>query len=497
MSTALSPFIPCLSHPVSSTMLFPSIHRTTRWLSVVMLFVLSATALPSIVSAGSASVTVTFPNTSYPTVGELLELSITYNDTADPNGLFDYPLGHVIAAMTGTRTIWQATEAEPTTYTQLSVANVLGVVPLLNPLYYVYNATLNTVVPYVGPIPAAGVPYGSLVPYAYYNGTNFTAVDGFPLFPVYFILYNQFYYPTGVADFMDAYGWMIWLDIEQPGNLNVSSYPGYEQYEFCFNLFASQGVASGYGDLTDVQPYPPNYPQLFPLGEGGGFDGVIVATASGAGVLGDPQFIGLRGQSYQVHGIDGAVYNLISDVQVMVNARFTFLDHGRCMHAANDSQPLFTCWSHPGSYLGELAVRTAGGDSVVIVAGAAETGFGSVHINGEALLTGDSMPLRAAAAGLQPLTVTRPTIRTVTIAHAGLYTLTVENSDGFVNILALHVDHFHTLVTDVQPHGLLGQTWRSDQKGQEVKAVEGHIDDYVVSEASLLGCNFVYNKFNC
>lgn len=100
-----------------------------------------------------------------------------------------------------------------------------------------------------------------------------------------------------------------------------------------------------------------------------------------ASVVGDPQFVGLLGQSFQVHGVDGAVYNLISDALVLVNARFRFLSEGECLHDA-EGQRLFVCWSHPGSYLASLAIRTAAGDQLVIHAGAARLGFQSVLLNG-------------------------------------------------------------------------------------------------------------------
>ena len=51
----------------------------------------------------------------------------------------------------------------------------------------------------------------------------------------------------------------------------------------------------------------------------------IPAAGTGGSARGDPQFVGLRGQSFQVHGIDGAVYALISEEHTAVNARFVFL----------------------------------------------------------------------------------------------------------------------------------------------------------------------------
>jgi len=73
-----------------------------------------------------------------------------------------------------------------------------------------------------------------------------------------------------------------------------------------------------------------------------------------ASVTGDPSFVGLLGQKYQVHGMDGAVYNLISDIHLQVNSRFVFLSSGRC--PIIDGLPAANCYSHPGSYLGSICI---------------------------------------------------------------------------------------------------------------------------------------------
>ena len=71
-----------------------------------------------------------------------------------------------------------------------------------------------------------------------------------------------------------------------------------------------------------------------------------VNAALVSSVRGDPQLVGLLGQSYQVHGMDGAVYNLISDASVQLNSRFSFLTGGECLRD-EAGRPLFTCWTHP------------------------------------------------------------------------------------------------------------------------------------------------------
>ena len=49
------------------------------------------------------------------------------------------------------------------------------------------------------------------------------------------------------------------------------------------------------------------------------------SSSTGSRVVGDPFFVGLLGQQYQVHGIDGAVYSLISLQYMQLNSRFSFL----------------------------------------------------------------------------------------------------------------------------------------------------------------------------
>ena len=197
-----------------------------------------------------------------------------------------------------------------------------------------------------------------------------------------------------------------------------------------------------------------------------------------------------------MHGISGAVYSLISDAQVQVNARFTFIKQGTCLRDA-DGSPLFTCWSHPGSYLSDVAVRTAAGDTIVVSAGNAEYGFRSVLVNGVAISVGELVSLHSAVAGLAALSISYSSVRVVTIVNAGLYTLTLQNSDGFVNIDRLYVTSMQQLRDTVRSHGLIGQTWQRRMDGMEVSVVEGYVDDYVVYDGGLLGCDFVFNRFDC
>ena len=213
------------------------------------------------------------------------------------------------------------------------------------------------------------------------------------------------------------------------------------------------------------------------------FQGLATAASS---VSGDPSFVGLLGQRYQVHGLHGSVYALISDAQVQVNARFGFLASGHCLRDA-DGAPLFTCWSHPGSYLTAVSIRTTAG-ALRIDAGPAATGFAAVQVEGQApLMVGGRQEVGQMSVELVDE-------RTVRVRGAGVYALEVKNSDGFVNLQSVRVDDWERLTGQLHSHGLLGQTWRVDGvEGREVQGLEGRVDDYALDDG-LMGCRFVYSR---
>ena len=208
----------------------------------------------------------------------------------------------------------------------------------------------------------------------------------------------------------------------------------------------------------------------------------IASTTSVSRVLGDPQFVGL-GQSYQIHGIDNQVYNLIYDSTVRVNSRFAFLSGGRCPSSASSKSG---CWSHPGSYLGEIAVIADNSSvALVIVSGPIETGFASVRLQSRTLLPSVDV--------VQTGSLTVRFINTFTISvTVGNFELLIENSDRFINIVGMRVLRWQQLKT-AHCHGLLGQTWdKSRARGADVVEVEGYVDDYAELDNDLQGDKFVF-----
>jgi hypothetical protein len=198
----------------------------------------------------------------------------------------------------------------------------------------------------------------------------------------------------------------------------------------------------------------------------------LVAT-----IVGDPQFVGFRGQRYQIHGIDSQVYSIISDRFMQMNSRFVFLTAGICPVVGGIE--LGNCFIHPGTYFQSVGIMTADGHKIFVEAGNADYGFSVVSIDDVDLDVGD-----------EEITITRVSTH-LAVVTIGIYTIDLENSDGFLNVISVVISNMQKLVNTIQSHGLLGQTW------QHSDALEGQIEDYAESDDNLFGCNFVFNKFAC
>jgi len=198
-------------------------------------------------------------------------------------------------------------------------------------------------------------------------------------------------------------------------------------------------------------------------------------------VIGDPQFTGLRGQQYQVHGVANQIYAIISDPALQLNARFVFLDSGSCP-IVNGIRRTNGCFSHPGSYLGEIGLLLSNGDRIRFLAGSGRTGYDAIEYNGRLLSVGDRMELTNGGG------FTYLDTHTFTLSY-DRYTFTFENSDMFLN-QQVRVNDF----TNIQAHGLLGQTHtKKPIYNAKRLPIEGEIEEYVLND--LFGSDFNYNQF--
>lgn len=215
-------------------------------------------------------------------------------------------------------------------------------------------------------------------------------------------------------------------------------------------------------------------------------DFVVEYLALPGEISGDPQFSGLRGQNYQVHGIDGEVYNLVSSATTQVNSRFVFLIQGRC--PVQNDIPARNCWSHAGSYLGEIGITQVVNGltyKLAIVSGSYASGFDSVTLNNDELSVGhmfdDTSLFSVSFDSSHQLTV-----RTAEFAFK------FENSDMFINQIVSATKPLSQLTA----HGLIGQTHKLAMYSNSLKHIAGEVDDYVIEEGHLFGERFVFNQFH-
>jgi hypothetical protein len=283
----------------------------------------------------------------------------------------------------------------------------------------------------------------------------------------------------------------------------ISSYRVYIGDSFQFAAFRS----ANYPDVPSTDPFEvtglvagTNYSVRIRAQEYWTGDILNSANAFGvplpAEIVGDPQFSGLRGQQYQVHGIPGNVYSIISDVDLQYNSRFVFLDDGKCpiINGVKDTN----CWTHPGTYLQELGLETIAGDRLHIVAGSAENGFGKVALNDKQISMGECVTLND-----DPGYICVNTTHKVSV-QMGNFRFVFTNSDQFINQQVAMING--RLQTS---HGLLGQTWSVRPKhtnhGDDVlhrhnghgviSFLEGAIEDYSTADGELFSNQFVFNRF--
>jgi len=199
----------------------------------------------------------------------------------------------------------------------------------------------------------------------------------------------------------------------------------------------------------------------------------------GSGGFGDPQFIGLQGQDYQVHGRPDTLFNLISYQAkgFALNSEFVYLAQGKCDY--NNT----VCWSHPGTYFGKIGVLLDNSVRVLVNSGAHKQGL-TVYINDKRSPASDNAMMIGNNV-IHVLDYDRVEIRTPD------FFITLVNSDMFLNMdvslldkeLLQHGRSHKVQETKDAPNGLLGQTWQLKEYVSATgvkRPYKGTTDDYIV-----------------
>lgn len=196
---------------------------------------------------------------------------------------------------------------------------------------------------------------------------------------------------------------------------------------------------------------------------------VALFNPTASDVVGNLIFYGFRGQKFQIHGTDGSIYNIISDPELQLNARFVFLTGPRsCPIMPTTGLQSKSCWTHTGSYLSEIGLLVkSSSDRIQVTAGPANAGFSFIKCNSCEILSSHELRLTA-----------------------GPYVIEVENIDGFINLRSVMVQ---VPLEDLVSHGLLGQTWRTLTSN---KVIEGTVNDYAIAENDLFSTKYLFNVYS-
>jgi len=199
----------------------------------------------------------------------------------------------------------------------------------------------------------------------------------------------------------------------------------------------------------------------------------------GGGAFGDPQFMGLQGQSFQVHGRPDTLFSLISYKQkgFALNSEFVYLADGKCDY--NNT----VCWSHPGTYFGKVGILLDNSVRVLINSGTHKQGL-TVYINDKRSQPSDNAIVIGNSV-IHVLDYDRVELRTAD------FFVTLVNSDSFLNMDVSLLDkellqqgrNKAAQQPKDAPSGLLGQTWQLKDYTSATgitKPFKGTTDDYIV-----------------
>jgi hypothetical protein len=234
------------------------------------------------------------------------------------------------------------------------------------------------------------------------------------------------------------------------------------------------------------------------------------------GGAGDPQFTGLQGQTFQVHGMPDEFFNLITHPTFQLNSRFAYLASGSCSY--NNTE----CWTHPGTYVDQLGFMFPG-INIKTVAGPHHKGL-RVWINDEEMMRQRGALVLSTTTGVNATGAGEVSIshrhHDTLVVSSSLFTVEVTNSDMFFNFhLMFHMPEIleagrdlHYLADsraatkNARPHyteeqyptfpmhGLVGQTWKNARYAAK-RMYQGEVDDYMLLDHQLFSTQFLFNLF--
>jgi hypothetical protein len=240
----------------------------------------------------------------------------------------------------------------------------------------------------------------------------------------------------------------------------------------------------------------------------------LTAISTQTSVGGDPQFVGLQGQSFQFHGLADEVFSLVSSPELQVNSLFKFIASGACNY--NNT----VCWTHPGTYLSQIGFQF-GEKQITLQSGSHSAGL-TLLIDNKAISVSSHLHV-IHSSGNQTMTMIFKENDQVSISTNAFH-FKIVNSDFFFNMdfgikdtsllqqgaPFLEIDgevcekeshstkrtsaiksKLSAVYPNIPLHGLIGQTWRNAEYCG--RYFEGSVDDYVTG--GLFSNDHTFNYF--
>jgi hypothetical protein len=206
-------------------------------------------------------------------------------------------------------------------------------------------------------------------------------------------------------------------------------------------------------------------------------------------IQGDPQFVGIHGQSYQVHGLPDRIFNLISTFNLQLNSKFSYLDSGynaaqmASSRVKNMKLPITASWTHPGTYLTELGLKIDSA-KINVVAGSYKDGFAALTLNGVKINVGEKIKLNKDS---YIHCITRNALR----VHTPIFKFKIVNSDMFFNIDNINFSELQNKISVDQISGIIGQS--VDPK---FKNIDNLYDFLIQDDGDIFSDQFADNRFD-
>jgi len=227
-------------------------------------------------------------------------------------------------------------------------------------------------------------------------------------------------------------------------------------------------------------------------------------TAGGLEIHGDPHFRGWLDQDYTITGAPGVVYNIITDPWVQYNTRFIW--YGDVYHGYDPvaQKP----YDANVTYVGEVGFKfhweDNSEDRVRL-----EVGDHIVDLNGAHIIQ-DKPPRTFGPNGECSIAQTKKYVDLVTPRFRARFFRAGSATKPYFNQRVEITDW-----PNIHAHGLLGQTWKHEQRQgidrnaiwwghqagvdfifQTADFLEGRLIDYAISEDNVFGDSFTFNLYH-